>query len=170
MLCSFFSVRRLRAVFVLILGMMLSGMPLSGCGSLPRDREGTLDRLRGGQLRAGAAVNPPWVQVENGRLTGFEVDLVERWAARLGATVEWTRAAEPELFDALHHQELDLVVAGLDRSTPYASKAGVTRPYATSTDRHGKTRHHVIATRPGDSALLFALDRYLAALESEGEP
>jgi ABC-type amino acid transport substrate-binding protein len=136
------------------------------CGTLPRDRLDTLERLRsGGELRAGAAAHPPWVVIEDGRPTGLEVDLVERWAAQLGATVRWTHAPEAELIDALHHQNLDVVVAGLDTATPYKAKIGLTQPYATSTDRYGKTRHHALAARPGDSALLFALDRYLAALE-----
>ena len=45
------------------------GAPLAACSllllaascSLPRDSDGTLDRIRGGTLRVGLAENPPWV-------------------------------------------------------------------------------------------------------------
>lgn len=47
------------------------------CG-IPRDPEGTLERVRGGPLRVGVIHAPPWVTVEHldSDPRGLEIDLV----------------------------------------------------------------------------------------------
>ena len=105
---------------------------LAGCGSVPRDPEGTLDRVRGGVLRAGYTVAHPWAEGPVDDPTGIEIDLVEQFASELGATVEWTEGSQAELFEALEVRALDVVVGGYDSSDPWVVSAGVTRPYATT--------------------------------------
>jgi polar amino acid transport system substrate-binding protein len=102
-----------------------------GCG-IPRDPESTLDRVRGGTLRAGITASEPWTTLEGGRPGGVEVALVERFAHELGAKVEWVDGSEAELIGALEVRELDLVVGGLTADTPWQSKAAITRSYATT--------------------------------------
>ena len=102
-----------------------------GCG-IPRDPESTLDRVRGGTLRAGITASEPWTTLEGGRPGGVEVELVERFAHELGARVEWVDGSEAELIGALEVRELDLVVGGLTADTPWQSKAAITRSYATT--------------------------------------
>jgi polar amino acid transport system substrate-binding protein len=103
----------------------------AGCG-IPRDPEGTLDRVRGGTLRAGITASEPWTTLEGGRPGGVEVELVEQFAHELGAKVEWVDGSEAELIGALEVRELDLVVGGLTADTPWQSKAAITRSYATT--------------------------------------
>jgi polar amino acid transport system substrate-binding protein len=103
----------------------------AGCG-VPRDPESTLDRVRGGTLRAGITVSDPWTTLDAGRPGGVEVELVERFAGELGATVEWVDGSEADLIAALEVRELDLVVGGLTAETPWQSKAAITRSYATT--------------------------------------
>lgn len=113
------------AAAILILGA-------AACTSLPVDPEGTLDRVRGGTLRAGAVENDPWVTVEGGDLGGVEVRLLEEFAAGLEADIEWTAGSEQELFGALNQGQLDVVVGGLVSDNPNSLHSAFTHPYVTS--------------------------------------
>jgi polar amino acid transport system substrate-binding protein len=141
----------------------LTAALLAGCDAIPRDSAGALNRVRGGELRGGVADNPPWVRFEDGRVTGLEPELIEAWAKELGARVIWRRGAESELVEALHRREVDVLAAGLNSETPYKSKLGLTQPYVEVEDRYGSKKKHVLAVTQGESALLFSLDRFLAA-------
>jgi len=110
---------------------VLVAVAAAGCG-IPRDPERTLDRVRGGTLRAGITAREPWTTLEGGRPGGVEVELVERFAAELAATVEWVDGSEADLMAALEVRELDLVVGGLTADTPWQAKAAITRSYATT--------------------------------------
>jgi polar amino acid transport system substrate-binding protein len=116
---------------VAVAGVVLLALAIGGCG-IPRDPEGTLDRVRGGTLRAGITASEPWTTLEGGRPGGVEVELVERFAEELGARVEWVDGSEADLIAALEVRELDLVVGGLTADTPWQAKAAITRSYATT--------------------------------------
>jgi polar amino acid transport system substrate-binding protein len=111
--------------------VVLVAVVVGGCG-IPRDPERTLDRVRGGTLRAGITASEPWTTLDGGRPGGVEVELVERFADELGARVEWVDGSEAELMAALEVRELDLVVGGLTSDTPWQAKAAITRGYATT--------------------------------------
>lgn len=105
----------------------------AGC-DLPRDPEGTLDRLRGGTLRVGVAHNPPWAALPApGEALGVEPRLVRALAAELDARVEWVPGSETALLQALEHRRLDLVIGGLSAADPRAGTLGFSRPYYTDT-------------------------------------
>jgi polar amino acid transport system substrate-binding protein len=108
--------------------VVLAAVALSACG-LPRDPHGTLDRVRGGTLRAGLIEHPPWASSEAGEPSGVEVELLEGLAEDLDAEVRWTTGTESELIDALELGELDAVVGGLTADAPWSSKAAFTAPY-----------------------------------------
>lgn len=110
--------------------LVVAAVLLTGCG-IPRDTDGTLDRVRGGVVRVGVAEHPPWTTVD-GRVSGAEADLVERLADRLGARVEWHPGAESALMAALEERQLDLVVGGLTDDLPWTEHAALSRPYATT--------------------------------------
>jgi polar amino acid transport system substrate-binding protein len=119
------------AVPVVLAAVALLAVVAAGCG-IPRDPEGTLERARGGTLRAGITASEPWTTLGGGRPGGVEVALVERFARELGARVEWVDGSEADLIGALEMRELDLVVGGLTADTPWQSKAAITRSYATT--------------------------------------
>ena len=141
----------------------LSAALLISCDAIPRDSAGALNRVRGGELRVGVADNPPWVSFEGGRVAGLEPELIEAWAKELGARVNWKPDAEAELVEALHRREVDVLAAGFDSKTPYKPELGLTQPYVEVEDRYGSKKKHVLAVTPGESALLFSLDQFLAA-------
>lgn len=138
---------------------------LTACGSqIPTDPGRTLERVRREQvLRVGVTHAPPRVVVTDpeGAPSGPEPELAQRYAEHLGARVEWTTDSEAALVEDLSDGEVDLVVAGLDATSPWAAEVGLTRPYAESTDPGGKTRQHVLAVPAGENALLSDLERWL---------
>jgi polar amino acid transport system substrate-binding protein len=114
-----------------VLAAGLAAVLLAGCG-IPRDPEGTLARVEGGTLRVGITASEPWTRLDGGEPGGVEVELVERFAAEIGARVEWVDGSEAELIGALEVRELDLVVGGLTADTPWQQKAAITRSYVTT--------------------------------------
>lgn len=146
-----------------ILSCLLAAGALGACSALPRDSYGALDRVRGGVLRVGVVEHPPWVRVGETGVSGREVELIQAWAAHLGGRVEWRPGDIEHLVDALHRREIDVLAGGLSRSTPYAPRLALSQPYATVEDARGRAQEIVLAVTPGESALLFALDQYLAA-------
>jgi polar amino acid transport system substrate-binding protein len=138
----------------------------AGC-RVPADPDGTLDRVSGGVMRVGIAHNPPWTEVRGSEGGGLEAELAEGFARRLDARVEWTVDTEAELVERLELGELDLVVAGLTKKTPWSKHAAVTRPYAEAPNRQGKPEPHVMAAPLGENAFLVELERYLAQREAD---
>jgi polar amino acid transport system substrate-binding protein len=101
-----------------------------GACQFPADTDGTLDRVRGGTLRVGVTPADPFVILADGsEPQGVEVELVKRFARRLGARVEWVPGSESELVAALHGRQLDIVIAGLTRRSPWQAEVALTRPY-----------------------------------------
>src|SRR5687768_8304135 len=90
---------------------------LGGC-SLPRDPHDTLKNVRYQKaLRVGVSENPPWVTRQGDSAEGIEPKLVEGFAERNGARVEWFWDSVEENIRALKYRELDLVIAGIDQDT-----------------------------------------------------
>ncbi len=101
------------------------------CG-LPRDPEGTLERVMGGKMRVGVSERDPWVVLGGSRPAGVEVEIVESLARRLDADVEWVQGSIEELASAAHVGELDLIIAGLTSQTTISSQVALTHPYLTT--------------------------------------
>jgi polar amino acid transport system substrate-binding protein len=152
-----------------LISLLLSTLTLAACG-LPRDPEGTLDRVRGGTLRVGFVVDTPWVTEAGQGAGGIEGAIAAELARTLGARIAWTHASETPLLTALHDGDLDLVIAGLTKDSPWAAKASFTRPYYVDTATvHGKRTEvpHVVAVRPGENAWQVHVERVLESRKAE---
>lgn len=144
--------------------ILLCGLlAVTGCGlSIPTDPSGTLEDVSGGTLRVGVTESGEWVQLTPGQEpAGIEPDLVRKFASTRDAQPQWTPGSEHELAEDLKNGELDLVIGGLASDTPWSKHAGMTRPYAESTDERGKTIKHVMLVPQGENAFLLALDEFL---------
>jgi len=156
-----------RALPALLAAGLLAGTA-SGCGAIPRDAQGTLARASGGTLRVGLTENPPWTEVaEDGGVSGSEVDLVTGYAESIEAQIAWTIGSEGELARAMRDGQLDVVIGGLTKDTPYSTEIAPTRPYTEATADDGSPLKISMGVRPGENALMVSLERYLA--EQEGE-
>lgn len=101
---------------------------LGGC-QYPRDVEGTLDRVEGGTMRVGVSDNEPWVNLDGAEPSGVEPEIVRRFAETIDAEVHWVQGDSEELVEALAGGQLDLVIAGLTRTSEHRRKVALTRPY-----------------------------------------
>jgi polar amino acid transport system substrate-binding protein len=111
---------------------LVFSLALVACASPPVDPEATLERVRGGTIRAGITENPPWTIVGNATMTGVEVELLEDLAAEIDAEIEWVEGSEEELFGALELGQLDVVVGGFSAENTWSKHAAFTHPYHTS--------------------------------------
>lgn len=125
------------------------------CG-IPRDPDGTLDRVSDGTMRVGIVHAEPWAIVDDRAPAGIEPSLVERFAASIRAEITWIEGSEQELLTALEEGEIDLVIGGLVASNPWSGRVTFTRPYVTHADGE-----HVFAIRHGENAWLSAIERSL---------
>jgi polar amino acid transport system substrate-binding protein len=111
-----------------ILALIAVPLSLGGC-EYPRDPEGTLDRVEGGTMRVGVVESPPWAEFNGGSPIGVEPTLIRGFADELDAEVKWVSGSESELVAAMTGYQLDVIVGGLDRSSPWALEVALTRPY-----------------------------------------
>lgn len=130
----------------------------SACG-IPRDPDGTLDRVTGGSLRVGASPHDSLVIVDDGEVSGSLATLVEGFADALDAEIEWTIDSEEGLVDRLERGSLDLAIGGMTDATPWVDRVGVTRAYSQIPGAAGSP---VVVLLPmGENALQAALETYL---------
>lgn len=104
---------------------------LSGCATIPADSIGTLDRARAGELVVGVSEHHPWTDIsENGEFSGSDVELIEGFAASIGAEVQWHVGPESVLAGKIKDDQLDIVIGGLTSTSPWSTHMALTRPYA----------------------------------------
>jgi ABC-type amino acid transport substrate-binding protein len=137
--------------------LVLPLLMLAACG-LPHDPEKTSGRVASThELRVGVTDNSPWVNAQSAEPSGIEPDLVRQFATRVGARVVWTRGSETSLAQALKHHELDLAIGGFDAKSPWKSIAGVSQPFAETSDK----KKHVFLAAPGENRFILTLDTFL---------
>jgi polar amino acid transport system substrate-binding protein len=101
---------------------------LAGC-QYPRDPDGTLNRVRGGDLVVAWTLSEPWVAGEG---EGLEADLVEQLAAELDAEITWVEMPESEMVEALERKTVDIAIGGLTSSALIKTKVSLTRSYVST--------------------------------------
>jgi ABC-type amino acid transport substrate-binding protein len=144
----------------LIVPIVIALVALTGCGmTVPTDPDDTLSSVRGGELRAGASPAGRLVTVDQGRVDGSVVELVEGLADSLDARVEWVVGSEEELVEALENGDLDLAVGGMTDRTPWVDRVGVTRAYPSIPGSGG--RSVVMLVPMGENAWQATVERYL---------
>jgi polar amino acid transport system substrate-binding protein len=143
----------------LLLALVLAFL-LTAC-DIPRDPEGTLERVTGSNMKVGIAEHPPWTFLGD-EPSGIEVELVEEFARELGAEILWVEGAESEILEQVELGRIDLAIAGLTADNPWASKASFIQPYFTA-----GPNEHVMAVPHGENAWIVRLERFLRSRHSE---
>src|SRR5688572_3231750 len=129
---------------------------LTACG-LPRDPEGTLERIEGKFMRVGMVESAPWAIVgEDGERSGIEVELIHGLAEELDTEIEWTDGPEAELFESIELGKLDLVIGGFTADNPWSSKVSFIQPYFMLGEDQ-----HVMAVPHGENAWIVRVESYL---------
>jgi polar amino acid transport system substrate-binding protein len=132
-----------------------------------------------GVLTVGSCLDyPPFESVKNGVETGFDVDMTNEIASRLGLTVEWVRADFDTIFTAVAGNQFDMVAAAstitaeredvVDFSDPYYNSLQsltvntALTPDITSTDQLGQG--DVVGAQKGTTGKDWAVEN----LEPQG--
>ncbi|KJL44130.1 hypothetical protein [Microbacterium trichothecenolyticum] len=146
--------RRLWSVPLLVLTLCVAGCAIT----VPSDPQGTLDRARGGELRAGASASGELVTVDGSDVGGSLAGIVEEFADSIDAKVVWTVGSEEDLVDGLEGGDLDLAIGGMTDATPWSQSVGVTRGYAGVPGARGPV---VVLLPMGENAWQAAIEAYL---------
>ncbi len=132
------SVARVGALVAWAATLAALGFAFSGCGA---PREDGLSRVRRTRvLRWGADLQggEPYASEDPtrpGHLIGFEVDLAEALAARLGARAELVQNDWSTLVPSLERGTFDVALNGLEVTPARAGRVAFTRPYYLITER-----------------------------------
>jgi polar amino acid transport system substrate-binding protein len=140
--------------------LLVLTLTLTACG-IPRDPEGTLERVQGSSMKVGIAERPPWTTLGEDP-SGIEVELVERFARELDAEIQWVEGAESEVLEQVELGRLDLVIAGLTADSPWSGKASFIQPYVSV-----GADEHVMAVPHGENAWIVRLERFLRSQRGE---
>jgi len=127
---------------------------LAGCGNLPKDPDGTLDRIRRehvirvGRVQGGSTIDAAeWRQV----LTLLEASTEAKPILQFGML-------EPLLLD-LEAGKLDAVVGGrFDEKTPWKARVSLGPPIRMIETSTGTTASHIVV-RNGENAWIMMVQR-----------
>ena len=135
---------------------------LVACGSVPRDQEGTLERIsQMRELRVGivaAAGQSPHFP----RLRSF----VERASTAAGGRPRIEPGATEALLLRLEAGELDLVVGEFDRASPWYKRVHLLPPMATRSVGDSELEA-TAAARNGENGWIMLIEREARALSSQ---
>ena len=137
----------------ILVALLAVSLVASACG-IPRDMRGTMEQARArGTVRAGAIAGAP--DIHSDAASGIAVEVVDGFAASLGLDTRWEVDSEHELMHRLEEGELDVVVGGVDRTTPWVKIVSLSRVMGPEADGP------VAAVRMGENAWLLSLDRWI---------
>lgn len=129
--------------------------------------------VKEGVLQVGSCLDyPPFESIEGGDEVGFDVDLAEEIAKRLGLTVEWVRADFDTIFTAVASDQFDMVAAAstitdereevVDFSDPYYnSRQALVVNTAETPDIASQAdlgEGHIVGVQKGTTGAQYAKD------------
>ncbi len=89
--------------------------------------------LQDGVLQVGSCLDyPPFETVKSGQEQGFDVDMVDEIASRLGLTVEWVRADFDTIFTSVAGGQFDMVAAASTITPEREQTVDFSDPYFNS--------------------------------------
>ena len=143
----------------------------------PTETTPSFTTIQEGVLQVGSCLDyPPFESVEGGDEVGFDVDLIEEIASRLGLEVEWVRADFDTIFTAVAGGQFDVVAAAstiteerqqtVDFSDPYynSRQALVVGPDSDIASQADVGEGHVIGVQRGTTGKDYAEEN----LETQG--
>jgi DNA-binding transcriptional LysR family regulator len=134
-------------------------LSVAGCGvTVPTDPQGTLERVRGGVVHAGASASGELVTIDGSEVGGTLAEIVEDFADSVDARVEWTVGSEEDLVDGLESGDLDVAIGGMTDATPWSDRVAATRAYDTIPGSRGPV---VLLVPLGENAWQARLEGYL---------
>ena len=107
--------------------------PSGGGNETAAEDEPQFSTLEDGVLAVGSCLDyPPFESVKGGEETGFDVDLSEEIASRLGLEVKWVRANFDTIFTAVAGGQFDMVAAASTITEERLQQVDFSDPYFNS--------------------------------------
>lgn len=111
---------------VLACGLLATGAVLAQADTLDKIKQtGTIVIGQGGAF-------PPFGFIENGNLVGFDIDLGNEIAKRLGVKAEWQKIDFSGLLPALSSKRVDVLITALTWTPERAQRLAFSTPYYNS--------------------------------------
>lgn len=115
----------MKKLILFVLTLTIFALAAAGCGGSGEGK--SAEKL----LRAGCTGQSyPNSYVENGRLTGYDVEVLETAAANLGYKVQWTTIDFQGLIGQLDAQKLDVVANDVSITAARREKYAFSEPYS----------------------------------------
>jgi len=125
----------MKRIFVIALLVVMLITTLVACG--PKKPANQLEAIKqAGVIKVGTSADyPPFESVDaNGKMVGFDVDLMTEIANRLGVKVEWVDMPFDSLIAAVQEGKIDASIAAFNYTEERAQKIDFTDAYYTSED------------------------------------
>lgn len=136
-------------------------LAVAACDRIPRDPEGTSERVRAERsFRVGLISSG---NHRGGR--GLERQMIRRVAAATGARPVVSEGASEPLLLALEEGELDLVIGMVSPETPWAERVAILRPLGQTIDGRPRLLLAPIA-RNGENRWIMLLEREARAVSA----
>ena len=129
----------LMAVLILSLAILFAG-----CGATPSAKGMT---IKEGVLMVGLDDNYPPMEFHNEKndLVGFDIDMTNAFAAKLGLKVEYQPIAWEGIFEALKTDRYDVIISSVSMTPDRMKEFEFTKPYLAN--------GQVIVGKPGDTVI-----------------
>ena len=114
--------KRFPRMAVALLGCVAVLASLTACGASSSGAASAATSVgveKAGTLKIGTSSNEkPYVYLENGQLTGFEIDLITAAAAKIGLTPEFVTMDFSALLPAVNNRQFDVAAAAIGITAP----------------------------------------------------
>lgn len=113
---------------------------------------------------------PPFEYYENGELVGFDIDLINHIADRLGYKIEFSQMQFDALLMAVNAGKVDCAISGIIATPEKENAVNFTSPYITTKmDSEGtETETYSIALNPNDNELLSEMNKIISEAQNDG--
>lgn len=125
----------MKRTWIIITSIVLLTLMLAGCG--PKQAANHLEAIQQAKVvKVGTSADyPPFESVDSaGNKVGFDIDLMNEVAKRMGVTVEWVDMPFDSLIAAVQEGKIDMAVSAFNYSEERDQKIDFTDAYYTSED------------------------------------
>jgi polar amino acid transport system substrate-binding protein len=126
----------MKRILVLVSLLVVAGLVLAGCGGTPKAANHLEAIKQAGVMKVGTSADyPPFESVDaSGNKVGFDIDLMNEIAKRLGVTVEWVDMPFDSLIAAVQEGKIDLSISAFNYSEERDQTIDFSEAYYTSED------------------------------------
>lgn len=79
----------------------------------------------------------PYEYIEDGKLVGFDIELMDAIGEELGYKIKWSNMTFEGLLPALQMNKIDAVIAGMSATSERQKAVGFSKPYLNFSSSHG---------------------------------